>query len=177
MVSSSRRDDTRVVADLRVGTDAGEAALEQVYRRHGGAVLSFVSYCTGDVLVAQQVVEEVFVHLWRQPQSFDPSGGSLRSHLVKDGHWRCEGLVCLDQYQDRSVLPDQGERDGRAATPPGLPAGWQALPLEERAAIGFVRFGQMTITEIAECLGVDERTVHARLTRGLQRLAAGGAAS
>ncbi len=177
-----RRDDTQAVADLRDGTaDARLAALEQIYRCHGAAVLSFVSHCTGDALLAPQVVEEVFVRLWRQPRSFDPSTGSLRSHLVKDGYWRGEGLVCLDPGQSSERGPGRpmqtsagpGVRAGDGIAPVSIdaPAGWQALSLDERVAVGFVQFGQMSTSEIAEFLGVDHATVHARLTGGLARLA------
>lgn len=75
MVTRSSGEEARVIADLIAGSAGAEAALEHIYRHHGGAVLSFVAHCTGDDSIAERVVEEVFVHLWRQPQSFDPSAG------------------------------------------------------------------------------------------------------
>lgn len=183
VVTRSSGEEARVVADLIAGSARAEAALEHIYRHHGGAVLSFVARCTGDESVAEHVVAEVFVHLWRQPQSFDPSAGSLRSHLVKYAHCRCMGLVGLEQSQanqhgyeqpaDNWDDADDRGPDGRAGTARGAGGGWEALSLDERLAIGLVQWGGMSSTEVAEFLGVDEDTVHSRLTGGLQRLAAG----
>lgn len=183
MVTRSSGEEARVMAALIAGSAGAEAALEHIYRHHGGAVLSFVARCTGDDSVAEQVVVEVFVHLWRHPQSFDTSAGSIRSHLLNDAHWRCMGLVGLEQSQPTQIVHEQPADnwddadhrgpDGTADTARGPDGGWDRLSLDERVAIGLVRLGEMTSTEVAEFLDVDEDTVHSWLTGGLQRLAAG----
>lgn len=183
MVTRSSGEEARVIADLIAGSAGAAAALEHIYSHHGGSVLSFVARCTGDDSVAEQVVVEVFVHLWRHPQSFDPSAGSIRSHLVKNAHWRCMGLVGLEPSRPTQIAHEQPADnwddaahrgpDGTADNARGPDGDWDGLNLDERVAIGLVQLGEMTSTEVAEFLGVDEDTVHSWLTGGLQRLAAG----
>ena len=62
--------DKLVAERMAGGPGAAEPALEQVYRRYGSTVFRFIAHCTGDTSVAKHVAEEVFVHLWRHPQSF-----------------------------------------------------------------------------------------------------------
>lgn len=175
MVTGSSHGEVQLVADLTAG--AGEtraAALGQIYRHHGSAVFNFVAFCTGAGAVAEQVVEEVFVGLWFQPGSFDPTAGSLRSHLLKEAHRRCVGLAGFDmgEREERSLAEDHPGSDRRVGPSRGAGGLWEALSLDERVAIGLVHFGDMTCTQVAEFLGVDEDVVCYRITDGLTRLTA-----
>ncbi len=183
MVTESSREEVRVVADLVDGAaNTRAAALEQIYRHHGSALFNFVACCTGSAAVAEQVVEEVFVRLWCRPRSFHPGAGSLRSHLLKDGHRRCVGLAAIATGEPRygaahrlleiSQAADDLAPDGTVAPSRGAGALWEALSLHERVAIGLVHFGDMTSAQVAEFLGVDEDVVRSRVTDGLNRLAA-----
>ncbi len=150
-------EETRLVATLRSDSAAElEAALEAIYQRHAGAVMGFVVACTGDVPLAEQVVEEVFVGLTRAPHSYDPSHKTLRSHLVKRAHGLCLNGVPVeyDALRRRS-----------AATAP-----WRDLRPEERVTLALVHFGGMTCGEVAEFLGLPRDTVVGTTTRALQRL-------
>ncbi len=176
-------EDFRLVAGLTAGTaGATEAVLERIYRRYGSAVFGFVAWCTGDSLFADDVVEEVFLHLWRQPQSFGASVGSLRSHLVKDGYRRLRERGWLEPSKHvEGGHPNSDEADSGPAfeelPTKGQGAGWQALQADERLAIGLVRFGEMITLEVAEFLGVDQNIVGSWLTRGLHGFAGGSGAT
>jgi hypothetical protein len=79
LVESQRLDgvgDARlVVAIARRQPDA----LAEVYRRHAGAVLGLARRVLGDPRLSEEVVQEVFLGLWRAPDGFDPDRGSRRS--------------------------------------------------------------------------------------------------
>lgn len=175
--TGSSREDSGLAADLAADTPgASEAALKQIYRRHSGAVFGFVACCTGNHLVAYNVVEEVFLYLWRQPQSFDPTVGSLRSHLVKDGYRRLQARGRLEQPEQNDGDQSKSDEAHNGPSFERLPtraqeAGWQALHRDERVAIGLARFGEMTTLEVAEFLGVDQDIADSLLTRGLRRFA------
>src|SRR5579864_765581 len=57
--------DHELVAHVAAG-DA--AALAEVYRPHSPLVFGLARRVTGDNALAEDVVQEVFVHLWRQPE-------------------------------------------------------------------------------------------------------------
>src|SRR5436305_318772 len=73
-----RSDATRGVA---VGRSRREA-LAAAYRRHAGAVFALSRRLLVDRAMAEEVVQEVFLRLWHQPDKFDPERGSLRSFLL-----------------------------------------------------------------------------------------------
>ncbi len=76
--------DAQLLSSVQSGSATeAEAALARIYRYHAGAVFNFITHCTGDASLASELVEEVFAHLWDEPQSCHPSQGSLRSCLSR----------------------------------------------------------------------------------------------
>ena len=67
-----------VVAIARYRQDA----LAEAYRRHAGAVFGLAKRLLADHARAEEVVQEVFVRLWNDPNRFDPDRGTLRSYLL-----------------------------------------------------------------------------------------------
>jgi RNA polymerase sigma-70 factor (ECF subfamily) len=62
-----------------------EDALAEIYSRYGSSVYGVArSLCVEKV--AEDVTHEVFLALWKSPDSFDPDRGSLRSHLLAVAH-------------------------------------------------------------------------------------------
>jgi RNA polymerase sigma-70 factor, ECF subfamily len=159
-----------------------EEALAEVFRRHAGAVLNLARRVLGDAGRAEEIVQEVFVRLWHEPERFDPERGSLRSYLLAQAHGRAVDLLRSD-----TARRNREDRDARSAAENGYDVErevWDlvvvdrvreavvALPEDERRAIELAYFGGRTYREVAEELGAPEGTVKSRIRAGLRRMRA-----
>ena len=70
-----------------------QEALAEAYRRHAGAVFGLARRLLSDQALAEEVVQEVFLRLWNQPERFDPARGTLRSYLLAQSHGRSVDLL------------------------------------------------------------------------------------
>jgi RNA polymerase sigma-70 factor (ECF subfamily) len=155
-------------------------ALAEVYRRHAGAVYGLARHVLGEASMAEEVVQEVFLRLWYEPERFDPERGSLRSFLMAQAHGRAVDVLRSDSSRRR-----REEREARQAPGSGYDIEheiWDlavaeqvkeavaGLPQEERRAIELAYFGGRTYREVAAVLGAPEGTVKSRIRTGLRRL-------
>lgn len=157
-----------------------EDALAEVYRRHGGAVFALAHRLLGERALAEEVVQEVFVRLWHDPDRFDADRGSLRSYLLANAHGRSVDLVRSETSRRR-----REERDARLTAEAGydvehevwdlaladhVRAALDGLSDGERSAIELAYFGGHTYREVARLLDEPEGTVKSRIRTGLVRL-------
>lgn len=156
-------------------------ALAEAYRRHGGAVYALARRVIRDTGMAEDVVQEVFTRLWKDPDRFDPERGSLRSWLLAQAHSRT-----VDRLRSEDSRRRREERDARETTAAGgydvEHEAWDlavadrvgevvsALPAGEREAIELAYFSGYTYREVAARLNTPEGTVKSRIRSGLKRL-------
>ena len=160
-----------------------EDALAEAYRRHAGAVFGLARRVVNDTAVAEEVVQEVFLRLWNQPERFDPERGSLRSFLLAQTHGRAVDLLRADSSRRR-----REERQARETAESGYDIDHQVWDLaiaehvkdamavlsdDERRAIELAYFGGHTYREVAAVLGAPEGTVKSRIRTGLRRMREG----
>jgi RNA polymerase sigma-70 factor (ECF subfamily) len=187
--SSRRRTTDGMRAELRTGSDATlviaiaryeEEALAEVYRRHAGAVYGLARRVLWDSPLAEEVVQEVFLRLWSQPDRFDAERGSLRSFLLTQAHGRA-----VDLLRAEGSRRQREEREARETAEAGYDVErevWDLtvadqvrravseLPPEERKAIELAYFGGHTYREVAVLLEQPEGTVKGRIRAGLKRM-------
>ncbi len=157
-----------------------EDAMAEIFRRHAGAVFALARRVLGDPSRAEEIVQEVFVRLWNQPERFDPERGSLRSFLLAQTHGRA-----VDVLRSDGARKQREERDARAAAESGYDLEHEVwdlavaervrdavsgLPEDERRAIELAYFGGRTYKEVATELGAPEGTVKSRIRSGLKRM-------
>ena len=157
-----------------------EEALAEAYRRHAGAVFALARRVLTDTASAEEVVQEVFLRLWTQPDKFDAARGTLRSYLLAQAHGRA-----VDQLRSESSRRRREERDARQTAEAGYDIEHEVwdltmadrvrealggLPSGERQAIELAYFGGHTYREVAVLLDTPEGTVKSRIRTGLKRL-------
>ncbi len=157
-----------------------QGALAEAYRRHAGAVFGLAKRLLNDHAQAEEVVQEVFLRLWNNPDRFDPDRGSLRSFLLAHSHGRS-----VDALRSNTARRRREDRDAHRTADAGYDLDrevWdltlaaqvrealEGLQEGERAAIEMAYFGGLTYREVAEKLGEAEGTVKSRIRVGLKRL-------
>lgn len=179
-------DDLREMSDGALVVAIGrwrQEALAEAYRRHGGAVFALARRVLNDATAAEEVVQEVFLRLWNQPDKFDPGRGSLRSYLLAQTHGRS-----VDQLRSETSRRKREEREARSTAEAGYDIEHEVwdlavadrvrealgeLPDDERRAIELAYFAGHTYREVAVLLDAPEGTVKSRIRTGLKRLRGG----
>jgi RNA polymerase sigma-70 factor (ECF subfamily) len=159
-----------------------EDALAEAYRRHGGAVFGLARRILSDPARSEEIVQEVFLRLWNEPERFDPARGSLRSFLLAQAHGRAVDLVRSDTSRRAREV-----REAKASAEAGydiehevwdlavadqVRAALDTLPEDERRAIELAYFGGHTYRDVATVLDTPEGTVKSRIRVGLKRMRA-----
>jgi RNA polymerase sigma-70 factor (ECF subfamily) len=157
-----------------------EHALAEAYRRHAGAVYGLARRLLANAAMAEEIVQEVFLRLWNQPDRFDPQRGSLRSYLLAQCHGRS-----VDLLRSETSRRDREDRDNRRTAEAGYDVEHEVLDLavadRVRAAMGRLAEGERqaielaylsghTYREVAVLLGEPEGTVKSRIRSGLKKL-------
>src|SRR5580704_12474906 len=91
-----------------------ESALAELYRRHAGAVFALAKRVLWDQAMAEEVVQEVFLRFWGQPERYDSERGSLRSYLLALTHGQA-----VDLLRSEGSRREREKRDARETAEAG----------------------------------------------------------
>ena len=161
-------------------------ALSQLYQRFVRPCYSLARRICVDDGLAEDVVQEVFLTLWRDPTRFDPARGGFATWLLTVTHHRAVDAVRKESTIRRRVVavPEAGE-DWSPTPVPGadqaalarvaagqVRAALHRLPVAQRQVLALAYFGGHTQSEIAVQTGVPLGTVKSRMFTAVQRLRA-----
>src|SRR5579859_6724354 len=106
-------DEASLIASMAQG-DA--RALEQIYERHSRGVYSLAVRLLSDGAAAEEVVQETFLKLWRQPSAYQPGRGRLLAWLLGVAHHHAIDLLRRRQLEQRhrAQPAPYGNGDGMA---------------------------------------------------------------
>ena len=159
-----------------------EAALSTIYDRYSAMLFGALLRILRDQQAAEEVLQDLFLQLWRNAARFDPSRGSLPAWLLVSGRNRAisrlrgrasrelleetEGL-----FADTFLSPQNIEEEvSRMELRQRLTTALLALPAEQRQAVELAYFEGLTQSEIASRTGSPLGTVKTRVRTAMQSL-------
>jgi RNA polymerase sigma-70 factor (ECF subfamily) len=164
-------------------SERDESALALLYARYSTPVYSLILQVVRQTTLAQEVTQDVFMKLWRQPQAYDAHKGAFLSWLLTLA--RYSAIDRLRQEVRRHgkdiELPDElisheedapSDEDLSALERAQLRQFIKALPQEQAQLIELAYFQGLTHSQLAQKLGLPIGTVKTRLRLGLQKLRA-----
>jgi RNA polymerase sigma-70 factor (ECF subfamily) len=153
-----------------------------VFDRHSSVAFSLAYRMCGRRALAEEVVQEAFLSLWRSGARYDRGRGSVRSWVLAVVHHRAIDLIRHESVRAGRDVHD----DGVAATLPALErteleverrsdahlvrGALEELPSEQRQVIELAYFGGFSHSEIAGMLGIPSGTVKGRMRLGMGKL-------
>ena len=134
--------------------------------------------------LAEEIVQEAFLAVWRNPGGYDPQRGSVRAWLMGMVHHRAVDTVRREESQRRRVEESQLSDPVVQPDPAedvvdeiGLPeerravrAALDELPAEQRQVIDLMYFDGLSQSKISDQLGLPLGTVKSRTLLGMRRL-------
>jgi RNA polymerase sigma-70 factor, ECF subfamily len=165
--------DISLVSAIRSGD---ENAMAKLYDRYSSIVYSVALRVLGDTGAAEDVLQEVFMQLWRNPGVFDSSRGNLAAWLAVISRNRA-----IDAIRKRhpetdiadvvvSVEPDLTGDAERARAMEKVRGALGTMPSAQRGALEMAYFEGLTHTEIAAKTGEPLGTIKTRIRAGLLAL-------
>jgi RNA polymerase sigma-70 factor, ECF subfamily len=162
--------DLAIVTGLKTGDQSAMAAL---YDRYSSVVYAVALRVLGDTGAAEDVLQEVFLQLWRNPGAFDAARGSLGSWLAVITRNRA-----IDSLRKRrpetdiedvvlSVAPDLAAEAERSRVAEKVRGVMGSMAAAQRSALEMAYWQGMSHSEIAEKTGEPLGTIKTRIRAGL----------
>lgn len=155
-------------------TGGDAAALGELYDRYAGLVNGLALRILRNTAEAEDVVQEVFVQIWRQAERFDPERGSPAAWLCAIA--RTRALDRLRRRASRREEPSEAARGPGASPAPrteealAVRKAMEGLTPDQRHALELAYYEGLTHTEIAARLGEPLGTVKTRIRSAMIRL-------
>jgi RNA polymerase sigma factor (sigma-70 family) len=156
-----------------------DGALAALYDRFGRVAYGLALRIVRDRALAEDVVQEAFLTVWRNAHRFVPERAKASSWILTFVHRRAVDLVRREERRRTEPLP---ETPLEAESPATEEEAWlrlrrervqealRSLPDQQREAIELAYFGGFTQSELAERLGEPLGTIKSRMFTGLARL-------
>jgi RNA polymerase sigma factor (sigma-70 family) len=171
------RSDEELMRDLAAGQ---QEALGPLYGRYAALVFQICAHSL-DRAAAEELVQEVFLTIWRGSASFDPAQGAFKPWLLRLTHWKILNELRRRRRRPSASTSEDDPLEHVVDVEPGPEErAWQteheiivksalaALPPKQRQAIALAFMEDMTHEQVARTLDVPLGTAKTRIRSGLQ---------
>jgi RNA polymerase sigma-70 factor (ECF subfamily) len=173
--------DAEVMRRIRAGD---RSAVDDLYERFRRPAFSLARRILGDDVLAEDVLQEVFLSVWRDPSAFDRGRGSVASWLLAVVHHKAVDAVRREESQRRrqTLAEEDLALTAPVATRDVEDEAWSrvvaqrvrtalgALSSSQREALTLAYYGGYTQREVAALTGTPLGTVKTRMLAGMRRL-------
>ncbi|SCX50621.1 RNA polymerase sigma-70 factor, ECF subfamily [Klenkia marina] len=180
-----RADDAAADTELMRRVRAGDrGAVDDLYERFRRPAFALARRVLSDDTLAEDVLQDVFLAVWKDPAAFDGARGNVASWLLAMVHHKAVDAVRREESHRRrqtraeddlrlSEPTAQGDVEDEAAdrvVSQRVRAALQALPAAQREALTLAYYGGYTQREVAALTGTPLGTVKTRMLAGMRRL-------
>jgi RNA polymerase sigma-70 factor, ECF subfamily len=167
------REDVDLIAQIANG-DIGDPVAE-LYRRYGGRLYRLGLQLLGDAGLAEELVQECFVRLWRTAGRFDLSRGTVAAYLFVMGRSIAADLRKRPSSRplipvEDALVPPQPDSADRIVEALMVRDALDSLSVAHREVLMLVHGEGLTQSQIAERLSLPLGTVKTRMFHGLRAL-------
>ena len=159
-------------------------ALDSLYQRYSRILYSLAYRMVADHQVAEDLLQDSFLSVWKRSTSFSPQAGAARSWLISIVHHRAidhlrrvrrrsvvqEAPLEELEFDETTAVADAWDEVWRSVQSSQVRAALMKIPTEQRMVIELAYFQGWTHTEIAEGTQTPLGTVKARMRLGLNHL-------
>jgi RNA polymerase sigma-70 factor (ECF subfamily) len=146
------RNDGALIAAVRSGS---QDAMADLYDRYSSVVYAVALRVLGDAGAAEDILQEIFMQLWRNPGAFDASRGNLAPWLA---------VIARNRAVDLASEADRGRHVEKVR------AVLKEMPAPQRNALEMAYFEGYSHSEIAEKTKEPLGTIKTRIRTGLMLL-------
>jgi RNA polymerase sigma factor (sigma-70 family) len=180
-----RPEDAAADADVMRRIRAGDrTAIDDLYERFRRPAFALARRILGDDALAEDVLQEVFLSVWRDPAAFDRGRGSVASWLLAVVHHKAVDVVRREESQRRrqTLAEEDLALSAPTATRDVEEEAWSRVVAEQvrralsglssgqREALTLAYYGGYTQREVAALTGIPLGTVKTRMLAGMRRL-------
>src|SRR3984893_16375928 len=167
---------------MQLVRESDSAAFAVVYERHADAAFSLAFRMCGKRGIAEDVVQEAFLSLWRSGARYDRMRGSVRTWVLGIVHNRAIDALRRGVVHDRGIVSDEGIEEhleaaertdqevSRRDEAREIRAALEDLPPDQSRVIDLAYYGGFTHSEIAAMLDTPVGTIKGRMRLGLQKM-------
>jgi RNA polymerase sigma-70 factor (ECF subfamily) len=165
--------DGALVAAIRNGN---QEAMAELYDRYSSVVYAVALRVLGDTSAAEDVLQEIFMQLWRKPGAFDASRGNLAPWLAVITRNRAVDVLRKRRPQSEledttlTVDPDFAGEADRGLIVEKVRSALQAMSSQQRSALEMAYFEGYSHSEISAKTGEPLGTIKTRIRSGLMQL-------
>jgi RNA polymerase sigma-70 factor (ECF subfamily) len=185
-VTVRRIDETQDRDLVRRASEGDEGAFRRLFQRYGPVAKALAVRIVRQPFLAEEVVQEAFLVLWRRPQSYREDRGTFRAWLLAAVHHRAVDLVRREEAHRRRA--ERSEREAELSLAEADIAGdvvddtelarsrerirraLQEIPAEQREVLELMYYEAKTQSIIAQELEIPLGTVKSRTLLGMRRM-------